>query len=115
MKLMLEILVRLADLHDLFKLWMLIRKDPHNVHMNNEEFKHYWFGYKVILLLRDEPELTFDRDWETDLLGTYYIKPNYLGHCAHICNAGFLVPISQRRNKCTAPLCCNLRSITDSA
>ena len=26
-----------------------------------------------------------------DILGCFYIKPNFPGRCAHICNGGFIV------------------------
>lgn len=72
---------------------------PHNQHMDDAEFAMYWFGYTAIVLLRDAAQLSNDRDWQADVLGTYYIKPNYLGHCSHICNAGFLVPMQHRGGK----------------
>lgn len=31
-----------------------------------------------------------------DVLGTFYIKPNFPGRCAHICNGGFIVNTSYR-------------------
>ncbi|KAI0332981.1 hypothetical protein GY45DRAFT_1320246 [Cubamyces sp. BRFM 1775] len=36
------------------------------------------------------------RTWEECIAGCYYVKPNYPGRSSHICNAGFLVPPSQR-------------------
>ncbi|KAI0753099.1 hypothetical protein C8Q80DRAFT_1096395 [Daedaleopsis nitida] len=36
------------------------------------------------------------RSWEDCIAGCYYVKPNYPGRSSHICNAGFLVPPSQR-------------------
>ncbi|KAH9855989.1 hypothetical protein C2E23DRAFT_866553 [Lenzites betulinus] len=36
------------------------------------------------------------RTWEESIAGCYYVKPNYPGRSSHICNAGFLVPPSQR-------------------
>ncbi|ORY86411.1 hypothetical protein BCR37DRAFT_391186 [Protomyces lactucae-debilis] len=71
-------------------------EDPHNEHFDQSSFKEYWFKYNAVLLLATSPALDHDRDWQQDVLGTYYIKPNYIGHCGHICNAGFLVPITKR-------------------
>eukprot|EP01121_Diplochlamys_sp_Union-15-3_P006100 TRINITY_DN1659_c0_g1_i1.p1 TRINITY_DN1659_c0_g1~~TRINITY_DN1659_c0_g1_i1.p1 ORF type:complete len:191 (+),score=24.22 TRINITY_DN1659_c0_g1_i1:92-664(+) len=34
----------------------------------------------------------------SEILGTFYIKPNYPGRCSHICNAGFIVKPSSRSN-----------------
>ncbi len=28
---------------------------------------------------------------EVEVLGTFYLKPNFLVRCSHICNAGFIV------------------------
>ncbi|KAG1739135.1 uncharacterized protein EDB91DRAFT_1284984 [Suillus paluster] len=36
------------------------------------------------------------RMWEACVAGFYYVKPNYPGRSSHICNAGFIVPPSQR-------------------
>ncbi|KAI1783555.1 hypothetical protein LXA43DRAFT_322569 [Ganoderma leucocontextum] len=36
------------------------------------------------------------RAWEECIAGCYYVKPNYPGRSSHICNAGFLVPPTQR-------------------
>ncbi|KAI0827942.1 hypothetical protein BC628DRAFT_1366368 [Trametes gibbosa] len=36
------------------------------------------------------------RSWEESIAGCYYVKPNYPGRSSHICNAGFLVPPTQR-------------------
>jgi len=36
------------------------------------------------------------RSWVEAVAGLYYVKPNYPGRSSHICNAGFLIPSSQR-------------------
>ncbi|KDQ55227.1 hypothetical protein JAAARDRAFT_37753 [Jaapia argillacea MUCL 33604] len=36
------------------------------------------------------------RKWEDCVAGFYYVKPNYPGRSSHICNAGFVVPSTQR-------------------
>lgn len=41
-------------------------------------------------------EARYGRTWEDCIAGCYYVKPNYPGRSSHICNAGFLVPVSQR-------------------
>ncbi|CDO95847.1 unnamed protein product [Kluyveromyces dobzhanskii CBS 2104] len=66
---------------------------PHFGQMSQKAFLEYWFeSFTVILLKTSEttinPEWT---DWEELVLGTFYIKPNYMGRCSHNCNAGFLV------------------------
>ncbi|EIW80625.1 hypothetical protein CONPUDRAFT_57766 [Coniophora puteana RWD-64-598 SS2] len=37
------------------------------------------------------------RTWAECVAGYYYVKPNYPGRGSHICNAGFVVPPSQRK------------------
>ncbi|KAI0343712.1 hypothetical protein BDW22DRAFT_1328265 [Trametopsis cervina] len=41
-------------------------------------------------------EASSGRAWDDCVAGVYYVKPNYPGRSSHICNAGFLVPPSQR-------------------
>lgn len=53
--------------------------------------------------------VAFDDDWirhsssvhvarsGRDLVGAYYVKPNYVGRAAHIANAGYFVPTEHRR------------------
>lgn len=65
---------------------------PQDTKYTLEEFKEYWFHYFVVLMFKGEPRsLLESRDWETEYLGTFYIKPNYVGVCSHNCNAGFVV------------------------
>lgn len=57
-----------------------------------ETYKHYWFGaFAAILLIGNSPVIDPNLKWDETFLGTFYIKPNYPGRCAHVCNAGFLV------------------------
>jgi hypothetical protein len=56
------------------------------------QFKSYWMSiFCAIMLKGSEPEISEERDWATECLGTFYIKPNYPGRCNHICNGGFMV------------------------
>ncbi|ANB15684.1 Spt10p [Sugiyamaella lignohabitans] len=57
-----------------------------------DTFQNYWFGsFAGVMLIGDAPTIQNRRQWEKECLGTFYIKPNYPGRCAHICTAGFLV------------------------
>jgi Acetyltransferases len=57
-----------------------------------EEFENYWFGtFAAVMVLGDSPVLEGARQWEKECLGTFLIKANYPGRCAHICTANFLV------------------------
>ncbi|KAF5393361.1 hypothetical protein D9757_000521 [Collybiopsis confluens] len=37
------------------------------------------------------------RSWDECVVGCYYVKPNYPGRSSHICNAGFIVPVTRRK------------------
>ncbi|ODQ78466.1 hypothetical protein BABINDRAFT_162683 [Babjeviella inositovora NRRL Y-12698] len=70
---------------------------PHHETMDSDQFRGYWFCSFVAILIKGEWESLKDADkngttnWETEFLGTYYVKPNYIGRCSHNCNGGFLV------------------------
>lgn len=88
--------------------------------MDSSTFESYFFGHDAVvgilvatksvyeegarvcladMLGVDAPLSTLLRDhvqWPTQLGGFYYIKPNYPGRSAHICNAGFVVPTHAR-------------------
>jgi len=81
-----------------------------------EAFRAYFFGGDVLVAIAgsgDSPAIKSDhrgvreielgldaardgRTWEACVAGFYYVKPNYPGRSSHICNAGFVVPPSQR-------------------
>ncbi|KAH8724560.1 hypothetical protein GQ44DRAFT_654273 [Phaeosphaeriaceae sp. PMI808] len=69
-----------------------------------ENFGPYWFGvFGAIMLLgeiQDGRELhdmaRRGCDWESECLGSFYIKPNYPGRSSHVCNGGFLVTDASR-------------------
>ncbi|KAJ3504458.1 hypothetical protein NLJ89_g7920 [Agrocybe chaxingu] len=44
------------------------------------------------------------RTWEEAVAGCYYVKPNYPSRSSHICNAGFIVPPTQRGTGCGSAL-----------
>lgn len=63
-----------------------------------DTFQNYWFGsFAGVMLIGDAPVLEERRQWEKECLGTFYVKPNYPGRCAHICTGGFLVNAGIRR------------------
>jgi hypothetical protein len=51
----------------------LSHTDPHDQHMDDDQFAPYWFGHTAIVLLKSSAELTEDRKWNEELLGTYYV------------------------------------------
>ncbi|KAG0018808.1 hypothetical protein BGZ82_000327 [Podila clonocystis] len=72
---------------------------PHETVVDMQGFKSYFFGGDAFVLLRGDytsAELvpttrTSIEEWDHDLLGFFYIKPNFPGRCSHICNGGFMV------------------------
>jgi len=65
-----------------------------------EKFSAYWFqNFGAIMLLgniESADEVLEGKNWATDCLGSFYIKPNYPGRSSHVCNAGFLVTEAAR-------------------
>ena len=60
---------------------------PQDDMTNIEDFRKYYLSHDVFVC----------KDHETDeVLGAFYIKPNFPGRCSHICNAGFIVKKSER-------------------
>lgn len=72
---------------------------PHHETMDRETFIKYWFSAFVAILidgdytsLQDEELINLSKqEWNQLFLGNFYIKPNYIGRCSHVCNAGFIV------------------------
>ncbi|KAF9580695.1 hypothetical protein BGW38_002561 [Lunasporangiospora selenospora] len=68
-----------------------------------EQFEAYFFSGDSFVLLRGnystaeevEPKAS-SQDWNHDLLGFFYVKPNFPGRCSHICNGGFVVNPTHR-------------------
>lgn len=71
------------------------RTYPHYLQQSYEEYMNYLFeGFAAIWIKgeynedwRNEPK----EFWDEKFLGYFYIKPNYIGRCSHVCNAGFVV------------------------
>lgn len=68
--------------------------------MSMEKFASYWFqNFGAVMLLgniESADEVIEGKNWATQCLGSFYIKPNYPGRSSHICNAGFLVTDAAR-------------------
>ncbi|XP_045163647.1 uncharacterized protein LOC123527971 [Mercenaria mercenaria] len=52
-----------------------------------EDFRAYYLTHDVYVCLDKETQ---------EVLGAFYIKPNFPGRCSHICNAGFIVKKAAR-------------------
>lgn len=72
---------------------------PYENTMNYDEFVQYWFKHFVAILLEGEfevlPDLSYD-EFKSIFLGNFYVKPNYIGRCSHVCNGGFIVNHNKR-------------------
>ncbi|QBM87914.1 Ribosomal protein S18 acetylase RimI [Metschnikowia aff. pulcherrima] len=76
------------------------RTYPHYLEFTYDDFLAYFFeGFAAVLIEGEldpkwagEPQ-TF---WDEKYLGHFYIKPNYIGRCLHVCNAGFVVNHNRR-------------------
>ena len=66
---------------------------PHDRLPDEDDFMEYWFKGKstIVAYQQESPR-------GTDLLGAFYLKPNWPGRARHVANAGFMVA-PQWRNK----------------
>lgn len=77
---------------------------PHHQTLTHDDFVKYWFSGFVAILIEGEHQSALDDDlkllsvsqWRDIFLGNFYIKPNYIGRCSHVCNAGFVVNHEKR-------------------
>lgn len=71
------------------------RTYPHYLQMSYQEFMAYLFeGFVAVWIQGDYNEEWRNESkqfWNEKFLGYFYIKPNYIGRCSHVCNAGFIV------------------------
>ncbi len=68
--------------------------------MSVDKFASYWFqNFGAVMLLgniESADEVIEGKNWATECLGSFYIKPNYPGRSSHVCNAGFLTTDAAR-------------------
>ncbi|KAF9918323.1 hypothetical protein BX616_009338 [Lobosporangium transversale] len=70
---------------------------PQEFALDETHFENYFFSGDSFVLVKGNYKQASDvplrstEDWEEELLGFFYIKPNYPGRCSHICNGGFVV------------------------
>ncbi|KAG0348174.1 hypothetical protein BG004_005830 [Podila humilis] len=77
---------------------------PHETELDSQGFASYFFGGDAFVAIRGAHASAKDvstsrttiEEWDLDLLGFFYIKPNFPGRCSHICNGGFMVNPSHR-------------------
>ncbi|MEH2360341.1 GNAT family N-acetyltransferase [Nostoc sp.] len=61
---------------------------PQKQPLSPAEFSAYWLS-KDAFVVKTSVENTTHKPKE--ILGAFYLKPNFPGRCSHICNAGFIV------------------------
>lgn len=59
---------------------------PHDRPLTKAEFQDYWVTGKSTVVAYERP-----RTARQDLLGAFYLKPNWPGRAEHVANAGFIV------------------------
>jgi RimJ/RimL family protein N-acetyltransferase len=79
-----------SDLPLLAKLYDRIVEEgtsyPHDRRLSQDEFEDYWVKGKSTVVAYERP-----RKREPELLGAFYLKPNWPGRGRHVANAGFIV------------------------
>ncbi|HYW21427.1 MAG TPA: N-acetyltransferase [Nodularia sp. (in: cyanobacteria)] len=61
---------------------------PQNKPLSQAEFAAYWLSQDAFVVRTSAQDGTHK---PKEVLGAFYIKPNFPGMCNHICNAGFIV------------------------
>ncbi|OUL35022.1 GNAT family N-acetyltransferase [Nostoc sp. T09] len=61
---------------------------PQKQPLSPAEFAAYWLSQDAFVVRAVEQS---NIDKPKDILGAFYLKPNFPGRCSHICNAGFIV------------------------
>ncbi|MDA0266629.1 MAG: GNAT family N-acetyltransferase [Cyanobacteria bacterium] len=68
---------------------------PQDQPLSPQDFQAYWMKGEAFVVRRTlgaDREATMGTTAARDIVGAFYIKPNFPGRCGHICNAGFIVP-----------------------
>lgn len=73
---------------------------PQDKPLDRAGFLDYYFPNFVAVLVKGTVDSTSSWDIDSNpFMGCFYIKPNYPGRSAHICNAGFIVQPQFRGRK----------------
>ncbi|KAJ3008161.1 hypothetical protein HKX48_008728 [Thoreauomyces humboldtii] len=60
---------------------------PQEEELTEEGFEAYFLAYEAFVVTSQGDD---------DILGCFYVKPNFPGRCSHICNGGFIVAKAAR-------------------
>lgn len=63
---------------------------PQSQPLSVEEFANYWLKSDAFVV-RGPSATGADQPSPDQIVGAFYLKPNFPGRCGHICNAGFIV------------------------
>lgn len=78
------------DVESLRRLYQIIVDEgtsyPHDRYPDQDEFMEYWFRGKSTMVA-----YVPDRARARDMVGAFYLKPNWPGRARHVANAGFIV------------------------
>jgi ribosomal protein S18 acetylase RimI-like enzyme len=66
---------------------------PQNQLLSQSEFVNYWLSLDAFVVKVESEFTIYD---PKEILGAFYLKPNFPGWCSHICNAGFIVQPQMR-------------------
>ncbi|CAF0892599.1 unnamed protein product [Adineta ricciae] len=71
---------------------------PQKFLLDESQFENYFLSGDVFIVLNGGKSVPKDleNNLEENLLGTFYVKPNFPGRCSHICNAGFITAPAYR-------------------
>ncbi|MFS0516786.1 GNAT family N-acetyltransferase [Nostoc sp. UIC 10607] len=61
---------------------------PQKQPLSQAEFSAYWLSKDAFVVRTSVQD---DTHKPKEILGAFYLKPNFPGRCCHICNAGFIV------------------------
>ncbi|MEH2318834.1 GNAT family N-acetyltransferase [Nostoc sp.] len=61
---------------------------PQKQPLSQAEFSAYWLSKDAFVVKTSVENATHK---PKEILGAFYLKPNFPGRCSHICNAGFIV------------------------
>jgi L-amino acid N-acyltransferase YncA len=65
---------------------------PQSAPLSPADFAAYWLkGDAFVVRRRNRGAMVSSQTQIPQILGAFYIKPNFPGRCGHICNAGFIV------------------------